>query len=482
MKAKKNGPASQRHFFLFAVGQAAVIVAACSNNSGNSAAPGGSSGASSSASTAGASSTAGSSGSASTASDSGPPYSVDAGMHWVGTWSASPYPVPSGNLPPAPLSNSVLRQVVHVSLGGSQIRLQFSNLSGNGPVTINSAHVAICRATPTVDSTIDPTTDTALAFSGAAGVTIPQGQEIWSDPVDFTVPALGNVSITTAFGSVPSALTGHAGSRTTSYQVVDSTDVSAPSMVNDGGVDAGPQTVDGGADAGAQTADGGADAGAQTVVSWYYISGMEVMTDGSARAIVAIGDSLTDGRGSDTDMNDRWTDDLETRVQMNAATSNVAMLNMGIGGTDLVGPGTAAQARFPRDVLGQAGVRYVIVWDGVNDIGAGAPFTTLMPVYASLISQAHAAGLLIYGTTITPFGSNAYYTPATEAVRQQVNTYIRSGVFDACLDFDAQVTAGGTPPVLQAKYDTWAQTDGLHLNPAGYEKVASSVDLTLFTR
>jgi lysophospholipase L1-like esterase len=357
-------------------------------------------------------------------------------------------------MPPAALSNSVLRQVVHVSLGGSQIRLQFSNLVGNGPVTINSAHVALCKATPAVDSTIDTTTDKALAFSGNASVTIPAGMEIWSDPLNFTVGALGNVSITVALGSVPSALTGHAGSRTTSYQQTNSTNVSAANMT-----------------------------GAQTVVSWYYISGMEVMASPSAKAIVAIGDSLTDGRGTDNDKNNRWTDDLEVRLQGNAATTNVAMMNQGIGGTALVGTtGTAAQARFARDVLGQAGVRYVIVFDGVNDIGGGTAATSITQVYASLISQAHNKGLLIYGATITPFGTNSYYTAAHEMVRQQVNTYIKSGVFDGYLDFDAAVTDNGNPPALQTQYDTWAQTDGLHLNPAGYQKLADSVDLTLFTK
>lgn len=461
MKPFKKMSATHRSFLLFAVVQPAVIICACASNSSNSGAP--SSGPSSSgatvASTSGTTGSAGT-GDASIIGDSGT--EGDGATQWVGTWSASPYPVPSGNLPPASLSNSVLRQVVHVSLGGGQIRVQLSNLSGNGPVTVNSAHVAICRATPTVDSTIDTTTDEALAFSGSASVTIPAGQELWSDPLDFAVAPLGNVSITIAFGSVPSALTGHAGSRTTSYQQVNSTAVSAANMTS-----------------------------AQTVVSWYYISGMEVVANPSAKAIVAIGDSLTDGRGSDTDMNDRWTDDLEARIQANAATSNVAMLNMGIGGSVLVGTtGTAAQARFPRDVLGQAGVRYVIVWDGVNDIGGGASFATMMPVYASLISQAHANGLLIYGVTITPFGTNAYYTPATEMVREQVNAYIRTpGVFDGVLDFDSVVTDepdggtdGGSPPALLPQYDTWAETDGLHLNPAGYQAVANSVNLTLFTK
>jgi lysophospholipase L1-like esterase len=347
----------------------------------------------------------------------------------------------------------VLRQVVHVSLGASQIRVQFSNLSGNGPVTINAAHVAICKATPAVDGSIDVTTDKALAFSGTASVTIAAGQEIWSDPLAFTVAALGNVSITIAFGSVPSNLTGHAGSRTTSYQQTGSTNVGAANMTS-----------------------------AQQVVAWYTISGINVMAPAADKAIVAIGDSITDGRGTDTDKNNRWTDDLAARLQANGAPSNVAIMNQGIGATNLVGTGTAAQARFSRDVLGQSGVRYVIVFDGVNDIGGGASFASMKPVYDSMISQAHAQGLLIYGATITPFGANAYYTAATEAVRQQVNTYIKSGVFDGFLDFDAAVTDGGNPPKLQAQYDTWAQTDGLHLNPAGYQKLADSIDLTLFTK
>jgi lysophospholipase L1-like esterase len=357
-------------------------------------------------------------------------------------------------MPPAALSNSVLRQVVHASLGGDQIRVQFSNLSGNGPVTINSAHVAICKATPAVDSTIDTTTDKALAFSGMASVTIAQGKEIWSDPLNFAVASLGNVSITTAFGSVPSALTGHAGSRTTSYQQTGSTTVNAAAMTS-----------------------------AQTVDSWYYIAGMDVMADASANAAVAIGDSITDGRGTDTNHNNRWTDIVSARLRANAATANVSMLNQGIGATNLVGAGgTSAQARFNRDVLGQSGVRYAIVFDGVNDIGGGASFASMKTVYDLLISQAHAKGLQIFGATITPFGGNAYYTPAHESVRQQVNTYIKSGAFDGFIDFDAAITDGGNPPKIQATYAAWAQMDGLHPGPAGYQKMGDSADLTLFTK
>ncbi|HZL19654.1 MAG TPA: SGNH/GDSL hydrolase family protein [Polyangia bacterium] len=415
-------------------------------------------GAGTSGGTAGSIGAAGTSGAAGTtgAAGTGGPVGGAGVTHWVGTWAASPY-YDSGNQPPASLSNGVLRQIAHVSIGGSQLRVQFSNLFGNGSATIKSAHIAICKATPLVDSTIDITTDTALAFSGTGSVTIAQGKEVWSDPVSFTVAPLGNVTITTAFGTVSSDVTGHSGSRTTSYIQTGSSTVTATSMT-----------------------------AATSTEHWYFISGIDVMAPASSKAIVAIGDSITDGRGVDINKNDRWTDDLSARLQAMGTTSNVGMLNQGIGATNLVGTGTAAQARFSRDVLGQSGVRYVIVFDGVNDIGGGASFASMKPVYDSMISQAHAQGLLIYGATITPFGANSYYTAAHEAVRQQVNTYIKSGVFDGVLDFDAAVTDGGNPPKLQTPYATWTSadgsTDGLHPSPAGYQKMADSIDLTLFTK
>ncbi|HEX7598294.1 MAG TPA: SGNH/GDSL hydrolase family protein [Polyangia bacterium] len=374
-------------------------------------------------------------------------------QHWVGTWTASPY-VDAANPPPAALANGVLRQIAHVSLGGSQLRVQFSNLSGNGPVTINSAHIALCKATGSVDSTIDTATDKALAFAGTSSVTIAQGKEVWSDSIDFTVPAQGNITITTAFGSVPSSVCGHAGSRTTSYIKAGSSDVSAASLST-----------------------------ATPTDHWFYISGIDVMADASAKGIVAIGDSITDGRGTDTNKNNRWTDILAARLQGNPATANVAMTNQGIGATNLVGSsGTAAQARFNRDVLGQSGVKYVIVFDGVNDIGGGTAFASMKTAYDDLISRAHAKGLLIYGATILPFGGNSYYSTAHESVRQQVNTYIKSGAFDGIIDFDAALTDGGNPPKLQTTYATWAQTDGLHPGPTGYKKMGDSADLTLFTK
>ena len=385
-------------------------------------------------------------------------------QHWVGTWTASPYvDTNSSNTPPISLSNSAVRQIAHVSLGGSQIRVQFSNLQGNGSLAITGAHIALTKSSTLADSTIDTTTDKALAFSGSASVTVAAGKEVWSDPIDFTVSNQGNVTITTLFGTVPSTITQHSGSRTTSYFKSGgaAADLSAATMSS-----------------------------AQTKVLWFFISGIDVMADASAVGVVAIGDSITDGRGTDNDKNNRWTDIMAARLQANAATKNVATMNQGIGATNLVGTGgTAAQARFARDVLGQSGVKYVVVLDGVNDIHGGTSYSSMKSAYDDLIKRAHDKGLKIYGGTILPFGgSSDYYSASAESTRQQVNTYIKSGVFDGVIDFDAALTDGGNPPKLKAEYAAWTpnnpqgSADGLHPGTAGYQKMGETPDLTLFTK
>ncbi len=282
------------------------------------------------------------------------------------------------------------------------------------------------------------------------GVTIAAGMEVWSDAVDFALPALGNVSITTAFGSVPSDLTSHNGARTDSYVQANSTDVSAANLTS-----------------------------APHNQHWFFISGMDVMAPAGAKGIVAIGDSITDGRGVTPNANNRWTDLLAARLQANAATANVSIMNQGIGATNLVGTGTAAEARFARDVLGQSGVKYAIIYDGVNDINGNASFASMKAVYDKLIQAGHDKSLLVYGATITPFGSNSYYSASHESLRQQLNTYIKGGAFDGFIDFDAAVTDGGNPPKLAASTNS---ADGLHPGPEGYKAMADKVDLTLFTK
>jgi len=367
---------------------------------------------------------------------------------WVGTWEGAPQLTETNNLPPASLTNAVLRQVVHVSVGGTQLRVKFSNEFGNGPVTINAAHVAVCTANP-VNSTIDTSTDRALAFSGNASVTIAQGTARWSDPLNFTLAPVSNLSVTVAFGGTPSNVTGHPGSRTTSYLQSGSSNVSAANMSS-----------------------------ALTTDHWYILSGVDAFAD--AKAIAILGDSITDGRGSTTNGNDRWPDDLARRLRASGATK-VAVVNAGIGGNAVTsgGLGPTGLSRYSRDILGQSGVRWVIIFEGVNDIGAGVSASTLTSAYGTLISQARAQGLRVYGATITPFGSNGYYTPAHETVRQTVNTYIRGANFDAFIDFDAAVRDTSNPPRLQAAFDSG---DGLHLNPAGYQKLADTVNLTLVSQ
>ncbi len=246
-------------------------------------------------------------------------------------------------------------------------------------------------------------------------------------------------------------MTGHPGSRTTSYELAG------------GSVNAANMTT-------AQTAD-----------HWYIISGVDVMASAAAMGVVVLGDSIADGRGSTTNGNDRWPDDLARRLHANAATAAVAVMNQGIGGNAVTtgGLGPTAVSRFSRDVLGQSGARWLVVFEGVNDIGGGIGAPAITAAFASFISQAHAKSLLVYGATITPFGSNAYYSVANEATRQAVNTYIRGGAFDGFIDFDAAVTDTSTPPKLQAAYDSG---DGLHLTPAGYQKMADTFDYALFTR
>jgi lysophospholipase L1-like esterase len=373
--------------------------------------------------------------------------------HWVGTWGCGPQLTEPGNLPPAPLANSTLRQFVHVTLGGKQLRVRFSNAYGTNSVTMNSAHVALAAGAGSAGSgNINTVTDKALAFRGAASATIPPGEVVLSDPLAFDLPPLTNLVVTIYFGSISATtINGHPGSRTTSF-IQSGNAVSAASLP-----------------------------GAAKTAHWYIITGVDVLPDASGKALVTLGDSITDGRGSTTDGNNRWPDNLAQRLSANGPTAGVAVINMGIGGNGVFGGlGPSARARFDRDVLSQSGVQWLIVFEGVNDIGGGASAQSLTNAYAQFVDKAHARNLRAYGATITPFGGNGYYTTAHEAVRQSVNTWIRtSGKFDAVIDFDAVVRNPVTLTNLLSAYDSG---DGLHLSPAGYQAMANAIDLTLFTK
>lgn len=380
--------------------------------------------------------------------------SFAAERHWVTTWGCGPQLTEPGNLPPAPLANSTLRQFVHVTLGGQQVRVRFSNAYGTSPVAINSAHVALARDN-LGSGYIDPVTDKALTFHGAPSVTIPAGAAAFSDALDYDLPALANLAISIYFGDIPAtSINGHPGSRTTSF-ILGSNVVATASMKD-----------------------------AKIAAHWYIITGVEVLADDSSKAVVTLGDSITDGRGSTTDGNNRWPDDLARRLETNEATAGVAVVNMGIGGNGIfVGLGPAALKRFDRDVLEQSGAHWVIVFEGVNDIGgarSGTIATNLIAAYTSIANKAHAHGLMAYGGTITPFGKSFYDKRGHEAEREAVNAWFRTNrVYDALIDFDAAVRDPVTLTNLSARYDSG---DHLHLNPAGYQAMADCIDLKLFAR
>jgi lysophospholipase L1-like esterase len=370
--------------------------------------------------------------------------------HWVGTWATGPQLTEPENNPPAPgLANNTLRQIFRVSIGGSQLRVRVSNEYGDGPVTLSSIHIARSVGM----GNIDVASDTALAFAGAASVTIPEGQAVWSDAAEFALAPLGSVAVTIRFGAVPGGITGHPGSRTTSF--IQSGDAVSSATV----------------------------AGASTD-HWYYVTGLDVMADAEAGALVVLGDSITDGRGSTTNMNNRWPDLLAVRLQANDATKKVAVLNLGIGGNNVLsgGLGPPAQVRFDGQVLGQSGVKWLIVLSGVNDVGTATDssvVTALTGAFQSFVTKARAVNVKAYGSPILPFGGSMYDTADHETFREAVNAWVRMpGNFDGVVDLDAAVRDAENPRNLAAAY---ADGDKLHLNPAGYQRMADAVDLSLFT-
>jgi lysophospholipase L1-like esterase len=393
------------------------------------------------------------------------PQSADKPVAWIATWGASQQiPEPQNALPAEDLRDATLRQVFHLSIGGAALRVHLSNAFGTEPLRFTSVHVA--RPLSPSSSTIDATSDRPLTFAGSAEVTIPPGAEFISDTLEFAVPPLSDLAVTFHLDSPPARETGHPGSRSTSYSVHGDF-VSAAALTD-----------------------------AKHVDHWYQIAEIDVQAAPPAAALVAIGDSITDGHGATTNGNDRWTDVLAEHLQSSSATRNIGVSNQGIGGNHLLtdGLGPNALARFDRDVLAPAGVRWVIMFEGVNDLGNlalkgevsaadhAALVQRIIAAYEQMIARAHAHGLRVYGATITPYVGSNYYHPApqSESDRQAVNQWIRTpGHFDAVIDFDAVVRDPENPDRLLPAYDCG---DHLHPSPAGYKAMGNAIPLELFTR
>jgi lysophospholipase L1-like esterase len=410
---------------------------------------------------------------------------------WVVSWAASQQiPEPQNALPSDDLRDANLMQIFHLSLGGSALRIHISNAFGAAPLHLSWADIG--HPFSWAKAAIDPVTAKPLTFAGRADVTIPPGAEFLSDPVETPVPALSDIAVTIHYDEPPARQTSHPGSRATSYLFQHPAELSPATNM--------PKEFD----------------------HWFQVSAIDVLATAPAAAIVALGDSITDGHGATTNGNDRWTDILAARLNASAPDPRpqtpdpmrIGVANAGIGGNHLLtdGLGPNALARFDRDVLAQSGVRYLIVFEGVNDLGGLAihgevPATDhdalvarVIAAYQQIIARAHAHGLIVIGATITPYVGSAYYHPGplSEADRQAVNNWIReAGIrtatagnqssthfeavphFDAVLDFDAVVRDPAHPDQLLPAYDCG---DHLHPSPAGYRAIANSIPLTLFAQ
>ncbi|WP_307798532.1 SGNH/GDSL hydrolase family protein [Actinoplanes flavus] len=377
---------------------------------------------------------------------------------WTHTWTAAPQLTEPYDLPPEPfagdhamLVNTTLRQTVRLSLGGRRLRVRFSNAFGTTDLPITAAAVALPLDGRAGAPGIQPGSSRRLTFGGRADVTVPPGAQMISDPVDLPVVAAQNLTVTVHLrdGQDGSALTSHPCSRTTSW-LIEGDRLADPELP-----------------------------GAVPVNHWYLLSAVEVTATGAA-GLVVLGDALTDGRGATLNGNDRWPDQLLIRLRR----PGLAVLNQAARGNRVLcdGLGPNALARLDRDVLTVSGARWLLVFEGVNDLGMTAATEVaqrrvvagLIGAYQQIALRAQACGLRIFGATLTPFGGNIYDDKAgvRESARQQVNAAIRAGLFDGWVDFDAAVRDPVAPWRLLPIYDAG---DHLHLNPRGYAALAAAV-------
>ncbi|HEX4309857.1 MAG TPA: SGNH/GDSL hydrolase family protein [Acidobacteriaceae bacterium] len=361
---------------------------------------------------------------------------------------------------PSP-ANSTYRNVVRVSAGGAQVRVELTNEFGARPLTIGAAHIAVSAGTESSTGAIQAGSDHALTFNGQTSVTIPAGAPVFSDPVPMEVAALSSLAVSVYLPA---------------QKIDDETchpDARSTTLIAMGDATAAETLAD-----------------TRPVYSWCFVKAIDVTTHASnAAAIVCLGDSITDGALSTRDANHRWPDVLARRLQADPKTAHLSVLNEGIGGNRLLhdGAGPNALARLDRDVLAQSGVKYLILLEGINDIGRtaqprdpGDPITAQDAIFAltQLVTSAHAHHIKVFGATLTPYLGAGYASPAGEQMRQTINQWIRTGgAFDGVIDFDQVARDPAKPTQFAADVDSG---DHLHPGDAGYEKMGSSIDLSIF--
>jgi lysophospholipase L1-like esterase len=383
-------------------------------------------------------------------------------MHWVATWAsaqqvprvitggrgAAPVRVP----PPTAFNNQTVRMTVRTSIGGSRLRVHLSNAFGTSPLHVGAARIALRRE----GSAIVPDSDQALLFNGMASVTIPPGAEMLSDPVSLDAPKLSDLAVSVFVPGDTGPLSLHALGLHTTY-ISKEGDFTSAAEITD----------------------------ATTSQSWYWVSEIDVMAPASAAAIVTFGDSITDGATSTPDTDRSWPSVLAQRLQANPATAGMALINEGISGNRVLsdGAGVSALARFDRDILSPAGVKWLMILEGINDIGSGARNHTvtadmLINAMKQMIERAHSHGIQVIGCTLTPYEGAVYASEEGEAIRTALNTFIRGGAFDAVVDFERATRDPEHPTRFLKEYNN---TDHLHPNDAGYKAMADSIDLSMFS-
>jgi lysophospholipase L1-like esterase len=393
--------------------------------------------------------------------------SAVAQTHWIGTWGASPSPQLAGaeQIAKAKLNyaDQTVREIVHVSAGGNLLRVRLSNAYGHEAVEIGSVHIAL-RAQ---GAAIVPGTDQALTFSGQAKVIIPPNALVLSDPVALSVAPSADLAISLYLPKTGNCAGIHYAAQQTNYVV--SGDLTAAADLPE----------------------------AAKLMSWVFLTGVDVDAPRAAATLVAFGDSITDGARSASDTNHRWPNFLAERLLARKGSAEIGVLDEGIGGNRIlhnpnsnIAFGVNALARFDRDVLAQPGVKYVIVLEGINDLGHAGPnlFPTeqvganeIIAGLKQLVERAHENGIKIFGATLTPFTGvpfNGYYSDEKETARKAVNEWIRNGkAFDGVIDFEKAVRDGEHPERIAAAFDSG---DHLHPKDEGYKAMADSVDLALF--
>lgn len=392
---------------------------------------------------------------------------ADAGSSspWVATWGAGMVSTQAGSEPN--FSGQTLRQIVHTSVGGKEVRVWLSNRFGTQPLHIGSAHIALdanVNGTANRDeSAIQPETDRTLTFNHSDSIIIPPGASVVSDPVGLDVPALSNLAVSIYFPDHTLGTTEHSSAHQISYAATGNV-AGAPDLAGK----------------------------SWPLHSWYVLSGVDVAAPGKA-AVIAFGDSITDGAYATVNENHRWPDYLAARLARDPGTQKAGVLgvvNVGIGGNRVLldGYGPNAVSRINWDVVTRSGARYMIVLESINDIGRydrdhqpyGDLAQRLEAGLSQLVTQAHEHNIRVIGATITPYQGCGYYSTAGDEVRQAVNQWIRtSKVFDGVADFDKAIRDPQNPLHFAPQYDSG---DHLHPKDAGYQAMANAIDLNLFTR